>query len=126
MSVRVEGVLDLPHVDLRDMSTLHELLLFLKEHGICEELKDYAVFVKSGALRIEHTERDWSYVEITEDGRIFWDEHHEKTVEEKDAILSAIREYYPMFKKAMQIHSQVGGVIRYDKEKDTIILEVEE
>ncbi|MDM7320215.1 MAG: hypothetical protein P3W91_000635 [Fervidobacterium sp.] len=34
MSIRVEGVIDLPHVDLKDLGTLYELFLFLQENNI--------------------------------------------------------------------------------------------
>lgn len=126
MSVKVEGVLDLPHVDLRDLETLQELLLFIKENDLCEELKDYRITYRRGVLRVEHGKRNWSYFEIRSDGRIAWDEHYEETTKEKNAILDAIREFYPMFKKAMEIHKKVGGVMRYDKEEEKIILEVVE
>lgn len=126
MSVRVEGLLDLPHADLSDVQTLHELLLFLKEHELCQELKDYKILFREGNLRIEHTQRDWSYLEISPEGKLFWDEHHKKTVEEKDAILRALREYYPMFRKALEIQAEVGGLMRYDKQRECIVLEVEE
>ncbi|MEN3034376.1 MAG: hypothetical protein ABDH18_05245 [Aquificaceae bacterium] len=126
MSIRVEGIIDLPYFDLRDIHTLQELLMFLKENELCKELKDYRVFVEGGILKLEHSKRSWSYIEISPEGRLVWDEHYRETVEEKDSILGAIREYYPMFKKALEIHLQVGGTIRYDRERELIILEVEE
>ena len=126
MSVRVEGVIDLPHVDLRDTEGLYETLVFLKQNGLCEALESYAVEYAPNGIRLTHVQRSWSYVEFI-DGKVYWDEHYNRTIREKDAILSAIREYYPMVKKATEILKTVGGgKLSYDKEKECIILEVEE
>ncbi|MCS7263060.1 MAG: hypothetical protein NZ560_06595 [Aquificaceae bacterium] len=126
MSVRVEGVIDLPHVDLADTEGLYETFLFLREHRLCKELQDYAAEYAPNRVRLTHVRRAWSYVEFI-DGKVCWDEHYKQTVKEKDAILKALREYYPMVKKATEILKTVGsGKLSYDKEKECIVLEVEE
>lgn len=128
MSVVVEGVIDLPMVDLRDTQTLLELLEFLNENSLLD-LSEWIVQEIQEGIRLTHKHRNWSWIEISKDGKIRLDEHYKETVKFKDELLSAIREYYPMFKKALEIiekNKLKSYRLSYDKEKEKLILEVED
>ena len=130
MSIRVEGVIDLPHVDLKELETLYELFLFLQENNIIVgsfNPNEWLYVLKDGALKVIHKERDWSYFEF-KDGQFFIDKHHTITEKNADDALKAIREFYPMVKKALEVLKSVPNAakISYDKEKEKLVIEVEE
>lgn len=130
MSIVVEGVIDLPMVDLKDTQTLLELLEFLHENSLLN-LSKWIVQETQEGIRLTHKHRNWSWIEISKEGKIKIDEHYKETVKFKDELLSAIREYYPMFKKALEIiEIEKNGLtnyrLSYDKEKEKLILEVED
>lgn len=135
MSIRVEGVIDLSHVDLKDLDTLYELFLFLQENNISVGffnpkewlyiLKDG--ILKDGVLKVIHKERDWSYFEFHQDGRFFIDKHHTITEKQADDAVKAIREFYPMVKKALEVLKSVPNAkLSYDREREKLVIEVEE
>ncbi|MEM2695604.1 MAG: hypothetical protein QXU09_01560 [Thermoproteota archaeon] len=126
MSVKVEGVIDLPHVDLRDMVSIYELMHFALEQDLWEELKDWSISLTEDKVVFTHKSRSWSYVEVHKDGTVVWDKHYKETTSFKDKLISFISEYYPMFKKALSIASKYNAKMSYDKERERIILEVQD
>lgn len=127
MSIVVEGVIDLPFVDLRDVMTIHELLLFLEEQGVLS-LKDWDIKVQGEKLMLSHRSRNWSWIELCE-GKVRLDAHYKETEKFKDQLLDLIREFYPMYKKALEIiekNNIKDYRLSYNKEKDRLVLEVEE
>lgn len=128
MSVVVEGVIDLPHTDLSDTSTLHELLLFLLSLSILA-LNEWEYELTESGLKLTHKSRKYSWVEIRKDGIVRWDEHYKDTVKFKDELLRILREFYPMFAKAKEIiskNSLKNYSLRYDKEREVLVLEAQE
>lgn len=126
MSVKVEGVIDLPHVNLKEIADIYDFLHFMHENNIFN-LSDWTISFseKEKCLKIKHKSRSWSYVYIFDSGKVEWDAHYQETVTFKDALLSKIREYYPMYKKAMEFAEKYKAkTISFDKEKEKIILEV--
>lgn len=97
MSVKVEGVIDLPHVNLKEIADIYDFLHFMHENNIFN-LSDWTISFseKEKCLKIKHKSRSWSYVYIFDSGKVEWDAHYQETVTFKDALLSKIREYYPM------------------------------
>jgi len=130
MSIRVEGVIDLPHVDLKDLDTLYELFLFLQENNISVgsfNPKEWLYILKDGVMKVIHKERAWSYFEFHQDGRFFIDKHHTMTEKQADDAVKAIREFYPMVKKALEVLKSVPNAkLSYDREREKLVIEVEE
>lgn len=130
MSIRVEGVIDLPCVDLKDLETLYELFLFLRENNIIAgsfNPEEWLYTLKDGVLKVIHKERSWSYFEFHSNGRFFIDKHHAITEKQADDAIKAIREFYPMVKKALEVLRSVPNAkLSYDREKEKLIIEVEE
>lgn len=126
MSVKVEGVIDLPHVDLRDMVRIYELMHFALEQELWEELKDWDISLTEDKIVFTHKTRNWSYVQVHKDGTVVWDKHYKETTAFKDKLIAFISEYYPMFKKALSIAEKYNAKMSYDKEKERIILEVQD
>lgn len=130
MSIRVEGVIDLPHVDLKDIDTLYELFLFLQENNISVgsfNPNEWLYILKDGVLKVIHKERDWSYFEF-KDGRFFVDKHYKITEKQADDAIKAIREFYPMIRKALDVLKSVqqNAKVGYDREREKLVIEVEE
>ncbi len=127
MSIVVEGVIELPFLDLTDTEGIREVLTLLQDQGLLD-LSEWHVEVGNGYIKLTHKERAWSWIEIRE-GKVRLDEHYKETVKFKDHLLSVLREYYPMFRKALDIihKNQITNyTLRFDKEKEKLILEVED
>ncbi len=128
MSVVVEGVIDLPFVDLSDLITIKELLLFLQNEQIID-LSDWIIEADQKKLRLLHKEKAYTWIEFSQDGVLKWDEHYRETRNFKDSLLQVINEYYPMYKKAMEIiekNNLTNYKLNYNKEEEKLVLEVED
>ncbi|MFN3263283.1 MAG: hypothetical protein ACK42C_00095 [Aquificaceae bacterium] len=125
MSVKVQGVIDLPHVDLRDFEVLQELLFFLYEEGLID-LSEWSIYKDGDTLRLTHKTRAWSYIHINSIGTVEWDAHYKETTAFKDKLLKTIGEYYPAFKKAYSIAQKYKAKLSLSEDKEKIILEVQD
>ena len=127
MSKVVTGIIDLPTLDTRDQQTLYDLILFLQENEI--EYTDYMVTKYDGYILIKHKTKNWSYIKIYEDGRFEIDNHYDLHELDKDYVIKLLNEYYPMFRKALDILKEnniTNYKFTYDKDKEKILIEIEE
>ncbi|WP_029523584.1 hypothetical protein [Persephonella sp. KM09-Lau-8] len=127
MSKVIEGVIDLPSVDLRDLDTLYDLILFLQENELFNPI--WKVSKEKNKIRIVYPEKNWTRIEIYNSGVVKYDNHYGFTGQEKEKLIRLINEYYPMYKKAIDILKQNDISIysfRYDKHKEKILIEIEE
>ncbi len=107
MSVIVEGVVDLPFTDLTDTITIKDLLYFLHENGVIE-LQDWLIEEEGEKIMLTHKSRRYSWIELSKDGRIRLDKHYRETETFKDRLLQVINEYYPSYKKALEIIEKIA------------------
>lgn len=126
MSVRVEGVIDLPHVSLKEISNIYDFILFLHENEVLS-LSEWKISLLEDekCIKLTHKTRAWSYVNLYNNGKVEWDAHYAETVEFKDTLLSKIKEYYPMYRKALEFAEKYKAKkMTFNKEEEKIILEV--
>lgn len=129
MSVKVTGVIDLPQVNLSDIDGIYETINFLLQNEILSFLTEYEITYSLNEIKFTHKTRSWSYFIIKSNGTLEIDKHFSKTEEDKEALLMAIRQYYPMLRKMSDILQKVKTKkyqTHYDKEKDAILIEIEE
>lgn len=129
MSVKVTGVIDLPQVSLQDIDGIYETINFLLRNEILPFLSEYNIILSENEIKLTHKTRNWSYFIIKSDGTLEIDKHYSKTEQDKDALIIAIREYYPMIRKMNDILQKVKAKnykTYYDKEKQSILIEIEE
>ena len=127
MSKGIEGVIDLPSVDLRDLNTIYDLILFLQENELFNPI--WQVSKEKGKIKIVHPEKNWTWIEIYDSGIVKYDNHYGFTEEEKEKLIRLINEYYPMYKKAIDVlkQNEINAYsFHYDKEKEKILIEIEE
>ncbi len=129
MSKVITGVIDLPFVNLKDTDTIYELLLFLQENGLID--KNWEIDFKENYVELKHKEKNWTWIKIYNDATIKYDNHYGITEEFKDKVLKLINEYYPMYKKTLEILenpelSQYNKKVVFDKEKEEICIEIED
>ena len=57
----------------------------------------------------------------------FIDKHYTITEKQADDAVKAIREFYPMVKKALEVLKSVPNAkLSYDREREKLVIEVEE
>ncbi len=130
MSKIITGVIDLPHFDIRDLETIHELMLFLHRNKIID-LSDWGVNLGQHLIYIYHKEKGWTWIKIYDTGKIEFDNHYGITEPFKEELINRLSEYYPMYKKAIEILEtpELAGYkkqLEYDKEKDKILISITE
>lgn len=129
MSKVVRGVVDLPHVDLRDTDGVYETILFLIEQNLLSEYFQKAK-IDLTPKGIALSWRQWEYIIITPDGHILYDDHYGTMEEAKKILLDKINEFYPPVKKLMDVLSEAGvdtkkANVQWDREKEEIVVELE-
>ena len=129
MSKVVRGVVDLPHVDLKDTEGILETILFLTEHGL---LSDYFNKAKINVANdgITLSWRPWEFIKITSDGHVQYDDHYGTMSKAKDELLFKLNEFYPPVKRLLDLLEKAGlepkrENIQWDAETEDIVVELQ-
>lgn len=126
MSKVISGVIDLPHVDLTDINSVYETILFLQENKLFSS--EWLVEKRKDCIFLKHAKLDWTWIKISTTGKIEYDNHYGVTEEAKDQLLELINKYFPMVKKTTEIirHLNLKNNCRmtFNKEKEQILIEI--